>query len=72
MPKFDLDSAVRGNFDGLIGKMRAKRLSAEMPVDDEKMNDEHEAPGDADGDQAALESMMGSFDNDEDDPTKKA
>ena len=58
MPR-SVDDDVMGQFQDLIGKMRAKRLSSMLPQrTDPKLNDEAEAPGDADGDQEALEAML--------------
>ncbi len=61
MPKdFDLDGAVKANFDGLVGNMRAKRLRGELPKDEPVEPVAGDADAD-DGDQAALESMLGSY-----------
>lgn len=55
---FDLDSAVRAQFDDLIGRMRAKRLSEELPPPAESVAPEPTDAPDDSGDQAALESML--------------
>ena len=57
MEEFDLDSAVQGEVEGLISRMRAKRLSAELPMP-EQPADEQPAEGDHAGELAALESML--------------
>lgn len=58
MPR-SIDDEVMGQFHGLIGNMRAKRLSSLLPKADEpKVNDEAEGPTDADADYEALESML--------------
>lgn len=58
MEPFDLDSAVQGEVEGLISRLRAKRLSAELPVPEEKPADEEPAEADHEGELAALESML--------------
>ncbi len=55
---FNVDDAVMGSFNGLIGSMRAKRLSAELPMD--APPEQAEAPDDS-GDDAELESMLGDY-----------
>ncbi len=60
MPDFDLNQAVRSQFDGLIGRMRAKRLSEELPAP--AVPEQFEPPPEESGEQQAIESMMGSFD----------
>ena len=59
---FDLDGAVNGQLDGLIEKMRARRLSAELPPPTQALPPEPdaEAAPDDSGDLAALESMLDS------------
>ncbi len=58
MHKRNVDEEVEFSLQHLIDQMRAKRLSSELPMPSEKANDETEHPGDADGEQEALEAML--------------
>lgn len=55
--EFDLDGAVQGEVRGLLDRMRAKRLSAELPPPEVAPADEVPAADDS-GELAALESML--------------
>lgn len=55
---FDLDGAVQGEVRGLLDRMRAKRLAAELPPPAEVVPQDEQPPADDSGDLAALESML--------------
>lgn len=54
----DIDGAAQAQFRDLIGRLRAKRLCAELPAPPEALPPDVEAAPDDSGDQAALESML--------------
>jgi len=58
MDNFDLDGAVQGEVQDLIARMRAKRLSAELPLPEQAPAEPAEPGADESGDLAALESML--------------
>ncbi len=62
MAKFNVDDAVRGSFDSLAGSMRAKRLSAELPVEPPAPSDGADEDPDDDGDDQELEDMLADYD----------
>lgn len=55
---FDLDGAVQGEVRGLLDRMRAKRLSAELPQPVDIAPPDEQPPADESGELAALESML--------------
>ncbi len=61
MPDFDLDSAVKGEFDKLVGQMRAKRLSEEFPSKEEASESPEEEKKEDGEDLGALESMLNDY-----------
>lgn len=59
---FDVDNAVQQQMNELIGKMRARRLSGELPVPSEALPPPEAGEGDQGPDESsdmqALESML--------------